>query len=89
MARIAKDFVIDHVSSHVIRCSFCTNKVRKDVPFNGDPVPRGRNPHEQTKRDVSSQATEDGWKAGVSTHDIILNFCPDCVARGKEMGMIS
>lgn len=81
-------FLQEHVfvSSFVIRCSFCENIIRKDVP----PSKNERHIdglHLQTKNHADELARNAGWKSGETTHGAQLNFCPDHVALAKEMGI--
>lgn len=78
-------FLQEHVSSLVIRCSFCKNIIRKDVP-------PGKNERhidglQQAKNHADELARNAGWKSGETTHGAQLNFCLDHVALAKEMGI--
>lgn len=82
----AESFVIDHVSSFVIRCSFCEAMIRKDVPID-EKQSRGMT-HETVKGSVAREARSEGWRSAVTNHGVTLNFCQDHVNTGREMGVL-
>ena len=89
LRRVAQEPIIEHVSSFVIRCSFCDNHVRKDV-LRSQARSEQRTPNDEynTKIAVQEIAKKEGWKFGLSTHDTIMNVCPQHVYGAMEMGVI-
>ena len=85
---MATEFVIEHQSTFVIRCSFCKNHIRKVVPNYADDDSRNARKQEQTKKDAKDRAITDGWRSAKTEHGTNLNYCPDHVSFGKEMGVL-
>ena len=86
MPHFADVFEQKHVSSFVICCSFCHNKIRKDVPVYTDS--RKGQEEIQAKKDAETQALQDGWKSHKTTQGALLNLCPDHVHQFTEMEII-
>lgn len=89
-ARTAREPIIEHVSSFVIRCSFCDNHVREDVLKSSIRGNGSDNTDQHNARvAVSEIANRDGWKFGLSTHDAVINVCPEHVYGAMNMGLLS
>ena len=85
---MATEFVIEHQSTFVIRCSFCEKHVRRVVPNYSKEDIRSNRSQEQTRKDAKDQAIAGGWRSAKTQHGIDLNYCPDHVSLGKEMGVL-
>ena len=71
------DFIIDHQQSFVIRCSFCDELERTDIPI-GEQQARGMT-HDTIKTNLSRNTRVKGWRTIETTHGVRLNYCPDHV----------
>lgn len=89
LVRTPREPIIEHVSSFVIRCSFCDNHVRKDVAKNSIRGNGSDNTDEHNIRvAVSEIAKRDGWNFVLSTHDAVINVCPEHVYGAMNMGLL-
>lgn len=85
---IPNPFVVEHQSSFIIRCSFCEESARVDVPQYDEKDSRFLNKEVVARQQVAELAKQEGWKSTHTMHNIQLNFCPNHTNTAKEMGIL-
>ncbi|AEL98012.1 hypothetical protein CL65_gp094 [Mycobacterium phage Patience] len=85
--RANENFEQKEITSYMIGCSFCSKKVRKDVPDYDRDDYRAGSAVEKTRRDLQAQAIQDGWTVKSTNQGYKINLCPDHTKSLKEAGI--